>query len=266
MPAAGRPGGGGGAGGAAADRPRAPDLRVVALAFDPRQSDLPLRPAFPLLLANAIDWLTDGCQRPAPGAAVVGLDHRPARIRHHGHGPAARPPAAAASTRVGRPRALAPWLLALAALLALADWALFGRRLPRPAAARLGLLVGSRPVPGGGGRRPSRRWSGRCRAGRWCPQVAPVVDVSASVDDPALAQAAALLAAIPRSALDRRPVRASPRPGLALRRAARRRWPAPPAPLARFPGAAGLAIRPGPGAGGRPGRAGSPAARARCCC
>ena len=33
------------------------DLRLVALAFDIRRSDLPMRPAFPLLLANAFRWL-----------------------------------------------------------------------------------------------------------------------------------------------------------------------------------------------------------------
>jgi hypothetical protein len=34
-----------------------PGLRVVALSFDLRRSDLPLRPTLPLLLANALDWL-----------------------------------------------------------------------------------------------------------------------------------------------------------------------------------------------------------------
>jgi Ca-activated chloride channel homolog len=36
-----------------------PGLRQVALAFDVRRSDLPLRSAFPLLLANALGWLAD---------------------------------------------------------------------------------------------------------------------------------------------------------------------------------------------------------------
>jgi hypothetical protein len=35
----------------------APELRVVALAFDIRRSDLPMRTAFPLLLTNALGWL-----------------------------------------------------------------------------------------------------------------------------------------------------------------------------------------------------------------
>ncbi len=34
-----------------------PDLRIVALAFDIRASDLPMRAAFPLLLGNAVAWL-----------------------------------------------------------------------------------------------------------------------------------------------------------------------------------------------------------------
>jgi len=43
-----------------------PGLKMVGLAFDVRRSDLPLRPSFPLLLANAFDWLDD---RPTTGAA-----------------------------------------------------------------------------------------------------------------------------------------------------------------------------------------------------
>jgi hypothetical protein len=34
-----------------------PGLRIAALAFDVRRSDLPMRPAFPLLLSNALAWL-----------------------------------------------------------------------------------------------------------------------------------------------------------------------------------------------------------------
>jgi hypothetical protein len=36
-----------------------PDLRAVAVAFDPRASDLPLRSAFPLLVSNVLDWLAN---------------------------------------------------------------------------------------------------------------------------------------------------------------------------------------------------------------
>jgi Ca-activated chloride channel homolog len=34
-----------------------PGLRMAAVSFDARRSDLPLRPSFPLLLANAFEWL-----------------------------------------------------------------------------------------------------------------------------------------------------------------------------------------------------------------
>ena len=41
-----------------------PGLRVVALAFDVRQSDLPMRTAFPLLVANSLSFLGDGAAGP----------------------------------------------------------------------------------------------------------------------------------------------------------------------------------------------------------
>jgi len=58
-----------------------PDLRVVLLPFDLTRSDLPLHPAFPLLMANALEWLapptvvTAGTAPvlPAPTAARVDL-------------------------------------------------------------------------------------------------------------------------------------------------------------------------------------------------
>jgi hypothetical protein len=36
-----------------------PGLRIAALAFDPRRSDLPMRPAFPLFIANVLAWATN---------------------------------------------------------------------------------------------------------------------------------------------------------------------------------------------------------------
>jgi hypothetical protein len=45
-----------------------PGLRMVGVAFDVRRSDLPLRPSFPLLLANSFDWLDDR----APAAGLAG--------------------------------------------------------------------------------------------------------------------------------------------------------------------------------------------------
>jgi Ca-activated chloride channel family protein len=46
---------------------RRPGLKMAALSFDVRRSDLPLRPTFPLLLANALEWLD-----PRSDASVIG--------------------------------------------------------------------------------------------------------------------------------------------------------------------------------------------------
>ncbi|HTA18109.1 MAG TPA: BatA and WFA domain-containing protein [Polyangia bacterium] len=52
-----------------------PGLRVAALAFDVRRSDLPMRTAFPLLVANAIGWLAgDDAREVMPG--IVGATAR----------------------------------------------------------------------------------------------------------------------------------------------------------------------------------------------
>jgi hypothetical protein len=52
-----------------------PGLRVAALAFDVRRSDLPMRAAFPLLLANATSWLAGSDTREV-GTALVGRTAR----------------------------------------------------------------------------------------------------------------------------------------------------------------------------------------------
>jgi hypothetical protein len=54
-----------------------PGLRVAALAFDVRRSDLPMRPAFPLLLANALGWLADADTREIMPALVGGTARVP---------------------------------------------------------------------------------------------------------------------------------------------------------------------------------------------
>jgi hypothetical protein len=59
-----------------------PALRVVALSFDPRRSDLPLRPTFPLLLANALDWLAGAPARAVEAGHRTGTS---ARVRLPGH-------------------------------------------------------------------------------------------------------------------------------------------------------------------------------------
>ena len=52
-----------------------PGLRVAALAFDVRRSDLPMRAAFPLLVANALGWLA-GTEAREVVPAVVGRTAR----------------------------------------------------------------------------------------------------------------------------------------------------------------------------------------------
>ncbi|MBI3998077.1 MAG: hypothetical protein HY355_03510, partial [Armatimonadetes bacterium] len=46
-------------------------VRALVLAFDLAQSDLPLHPAFPVLVANAIDWLGGGSQARLGEAPLV---------------------------------------------------------------------------------------------------------------------------------------------------------------------------------------------------
>jgi hypothetical protein len=55
-----------------------PGLRVAALAFDARRSDLPMRAAFPLLVANALGWLAGTDARELPPAVVGGTARVPA--------------------------------------------------------------------------------------------------------------------------------------------------------------------------------------------
>jgi len=57
-----------------------PGLRVAATSFDPRKSDLPMRPAFPLLIANALAWApgrASDAAIDAPPALLTGASARP---------------------------------------------------------------------------------------------------------------------------------------------------------------------------------------------
>lgn len=55
-----------------------PGLRALALAFDVRRSDLPMRAAFPLLVANALGWLAGNDAREVVPAAVGSTARVPA--------------------------------------------------------------------------------------------------------------------------------------------------------------------------------------------
>ncbi len=58
--------------------------KSVVLGFDPRQSNLPLQPAFPLLLAGAIEWMTgaveDTSDPVTAGEAALPADGSPVRV------------------------------------------------------------------------------------------------------------------------------------------------------------------------------------------
>lgn len=59
------------------ERRRGP-LRILATSFDPRRSDLPMRPAFPLLIANALARTAERPEGSVVLAAVTGAALRPA--------------------------------------------------------------------------------------------------------------------------------------------------------------------------------------------
>ena len=109
-----------------------PGLRIAALAFDPRRSDLPMRPAFPLLVANALAWAArDDADAPAPsvdaGATVRDAresDTAPVRRLALG-GQVLAPPDPPARHSHGRFRS---WALMLAAALLLFEWLSYHRR------------------------------------------------------------------------------------------------------------------------------------------
>ncbi|HSY37944.1 MAG TPA: VWA domain-containing protein [Polyangia bacterium] len=107
-----------------------PGLRIAALAFDPRHSDLPMRPAFPLLIANALAWATrDDVDAPAVDLGATVRDAResdttPVRALALGGRVLAPPdpPARRSPERWGS------WALMLAAALLLFDWLSYHRR------------------------------------------------------------------------------------------------------------------------------------------
>jgi hypothetical protein len=57
-----------------------PGLRVAALAFDVRRSDLPMRAAFPLLVANALTWLAGTGPEGRDGGGLPALTGTTARL------------------------------------------------------------------------------------------------------------------------------------------------------------------------------------------
>jgi hypothetical protein len=110
---------------------RRAELGAVALAFDLRRSDLPLRPGFPLLLANAIDWLT------GPPADDRASDGRAGPLANGRESDTRAEPLPALAARLHEPPGKEPgrlpldlpWLALLAAAaLAIGEWWSFHRR------------------------------------------------------------------------------------------------------------------------------------------
>ncbi|MBI4494662.1 MAG: VWA domain-containing protein [Chloroflexi bacterium] len=96
--------------------------RVVVFAFDPYLSNLPQLAAFPVLMANTINWLTPGRTDEVQGGLEEETDIRP---RPHQPIPAVR-------DLKGGPlpeQELWPWIAALGLLALGAEWWMYTRRL-----------------------------------------------------------------------------------------------------------------------------------------
>jgi hypothetical protein len=106
-----------------------PGLRLAVLAFDPRRSDLPLRPAYPLLIANTLAWATRDAPRPAGPLAEATRDPREsdtAPVATLQIGGRALPPVELAPPR--RRFGLAVGAAAIALALLLLEWVSYHRR------------------------------------------------------------------------------------------------------------------------------------------
>lgn len=100
--------------------------RVAALGFDVRRSDLPLRVGFPVLLANAIEWLAGGQGTDGVGQGAR-VDERIEPVRTLKLAGRAVPPPDA----LRRPAVREAWrgLLIAAIVLLLVEWWAFHRRV-----------------------------------------------------------------------------------------------------------------------------------------
>jgi hypothetical protein len=96
------------------------DQRTVVFTFDPNKSNLPHLAAFPLLMANAIDWLTPGREAVLHG----GLGSQ-VNIEPRAHAELAASSAAPAQPSLSE---IWPWLLAAAGLFFALEWAVAVRR------------------------------------------------------------------------------------------------------------------------------------------
>jgi len=96
------------------------DRRVVVFAFDPEKSNLPHLAAFPLLMANSVDWLTPGRQAVLHGGLGSKSNIQPRAL--------ADIPASSAAAVVPSTSELWPWFLAAAGLVFALEWFVAIRR------------------------------------------------------------------------------------------------------------------------------------------
>ena len=96
------------------------DQRAVMFAFDPNKSNLPHLAAFPLLMANAVDWLTPGRDAVLRGGLGNKTDIQPRALADvSASGAAAAQPSLAE---------LWPWFVAAGGLFFVFEWAVAIRR------------------------------------------------------------------------------------------------------------------------------------------
>jgi hypothetical protein len=100
---------------------RTGDQRAVIFAFDVNRSNLPHLAAFPLLMANVVDWLT-------PGRAAVLHGGLGARSNIQPRPPADLPASASTASSLPALSEWWPWLLAAAGAVFLLEWAVAVRR------------------------------------------------------------------------------------------------------------------------------------------
>ncbi|HLK90184.1 MAG TPA: VWA domain-containing protein [Polyangia bacterium] len=111
-----------------------PGLRLAALAFDPRRSDLPMRPAFPLLVSNVLAWSARADDPAIRGAASGGTAGTSREARESDLAPAAALTLGGAALAAPDPPAHRPHLpagilaLVVAAALLLVEWLSYHRR------------------------------------------------------------------------------------------------------------------------------------------
>jgi Ca-activated chloride channel homolog len=96
------------------------DRRVVVFAFDPNKSNLPHLAAFPLLMANSVDWLVPGRQPVLQGGLGSKSNIEPR--------PVADLPASTSVAPAASIADLWPWFLAAAAVVFAFEWFLAVRR------------------------------------------------------------------------------------------------------------------------------------------